>query len=96
LDPDEEMAMPTASRNDPYAGFNFLVEINGIPAAGFSECSGLATDTEVIEYREGSDPANTVRKLPGITRYSPIGAQARPHREQGAMAMETVGHQRDN
>jgi phage tail-like protein len=64
--------MPTASRKDPYAGFNFLVEIDGVTAAGFSECSGLTTDTEVIEYREGNDKANTVRKLPGITRYGPI------------------------
>lgn len=64
--------MPTAQRDDPYAGFNFLVEIDGITAAGFSECSGLTTDTDVIEYREGNEKANSVRKLPGLTRYRPI------------------------
>lgn len=64
--------MPTSQRNDPYAGFNFLVEIDGITAAGFSECSGLTTDTEVIEYREGGDKTNSARKLPGLTRYGPI------------------------
>jgi phage tail-like protein len=66
------MAMPTATRNDPYAGFNFRVEIDGITAAGFSECSGLTTETDVIEYREGTDAPLSVRKLPGLTRYSPI------------------------
>ena len=58
-------------RNDPYANFNFLVEIDGIVKAGFSEVSGLTTDTNVIEYREGSDPIH-VRKLPGLIRYTNI------------------------
>ena len=33
------MAMATTA--DPYRNFNFLVEIDGITQAGFSECSGL-------------------------------------------------------
>lgn len=61
-----------ARRSDPYAAFNFLVEIDGVAAAGFSECSGLTTETEVIEYREGTDKRNSVRKLPGLTRFSPV------------------------
>ena len=64
--------MPTGQRNDPYKGFNFVVEIDGVAATGFSECSGLTTDTNVIEYREGTDKPNSVRKLPGLTHYSPI------------------------
>ncbi len=28
-------------RADPYQAFNFLIEIEGILAGGFSECSGL-------------------------------------------------------
>jgi phage tail-like protein len=63
--------MANASRNDPYGAFNFLVEIDGVAAAGFSECSGLSTETEVIEYREGGDRSG-VRKLPGLTKYSAI------------------------
>ena len=42
----------TAARNDPYAAFNFRVEIDGITVAGFSECSGLTTETDHIEYRD--------------------------------------------
>ena len=60
--------MPT--RNDPYGNFNFLVEIDGLLVASFSECSGLSTSVEVIEYREGGDP--TPRKLPGLARYEDI------------------------
>jgi len=62
--------MPATTRTDPYGRFNFLLEIDGLVAAAFSEVSGLASETEVIEYREGSDKANTVRKLPGLTKFS--------------------------
>ena len=64
--------MASGTRNDPYGAFNFRVEINGITAAGFSDCSGLSTETDVIEYREGSDALNVVRKLPGLNRFSTI------------------------
>lgn len=62
--------MATA-RNDPYGAFNFVVEIDGIAVAGFSECSGLTAETTVIEYREGNEVAG-VRKLPGLTKFTPI------------------------
>ena len=60
--------MPSADRHDPYAGFNFRVEIDGIVAAAFSECSGLSSETEVVSYREGGDLK--VRRLPGLTKYA--------------------------
>jgi len=61
-----------AQRDDPYTAFNFLVEIDGISVAAFCEVSGLASATEVIEYRVGSDKTSTVRKLPGLTSYANI------------------------
>ena len=63
--------MPTGNRVDPYRGFNFLVEIDGITQAGFQEVDGLDSSTETTDYREGSDPAH-VRKLPGLTSFSAI------------------------
>jgi phage tail-like protein len=60
------------ARDDPYKGFNFLVEIDGISIAAFCEVSGLTSETDVIEYRNGSDKTNTVRKLPGLTSYANI------------------------
>ena len=62
--------MPTSTRVDPYKNFNFRVEIDGVTVAGFSECSGLTSEVEVIEYREGQD--STVRKLPGLAKFSDI------------------------
>lgn len=38
---------------DPYLAFNFVVEIEGLLAGGFSECSGLQVESEFHEYREG-------------------------------------------
>lgn len=61
----------TADRNDPYASFNFVVKIGGLAVAGFSEVSGLDLTTDPIEYRNG-DEDNTVRKLPGLKKFSNI------------------------
>lgn len=63
--------MASANRNDPYKAFNFLVEIDGIPAAGFTECTGLSTETDVIEYREGNERGG-VRKIPGLAKFTNI------------------------
>lgn len=63
--------MATGQRNDPYRGYHFRVEIDGLTRGGFREASGLDTTQDPIEYREGSDPL-TVRKLPGLTKYSNI------------------------
>jgi phage tail-like protein len=63
--------MATGDRVDPYAQYNFMVEIDGVTRAGFTECSGLTTEQDVIEYREGNETA-TMRKLPGLRKYSNI------------------------
>ena len=55
-------------RKNPYKNFRFLVEIDGITQAGFTECSGFGSTVEVIEYREGGD-STTVYKLPGKSSY---------------------------
>jgi phage tail-like protein len=61
----------TGDRRDPYSAFNFLVEVDGVTVAGFSECSGLNTETDPIEYRNG-DEEITVRKLPGLKKFTNI------------------------
>ena len=45
------------ARNDPYAQYNFILEIEGTTAAGFAEVGGLTFEQDIIEYREGSDTA---------------------------------------
>jgi len=63
--------MATNDRKDPYTAFNFIIEIDGVVVGGFSECSGLQTETPPIEYRTGAEDI-TVRKLPGLRKYPNI------------------------
>jgi phage tail-like protein len=63
--------MATGQRVDPYRNFSFLVEIDGVTQAGFSDCSGFGSSTDPIEYREGGEN-KTVRKLPGLTKHTNI------------------------
>lgn len=58
-------------RVDPYKNFRFLLEIDNITQAGFSDCSGFGSNVEIVEYREGGD-GTSVRKLPGKTSYPDI------------------------
>jgi phage tail-like protein len=63
-----------AGRKDPFSAFNFQVDIEGVTVAGFSECSGITLETDIIEYRTG-DPKEddiTVRKLPGLKKFTNI------------------------
>lgn len=59
------------ARADPYQAFNFLVEIEGILAGGFSECSGLQVETEFADYREGG-LNDYVHRFAGPTKYPPL------------------------
>jgi phage tail-like protein len=63
--------MPTGTRVDPYRGYNFLVEIDGITQAGFQEVGGLDATTGSVDYREGADPPHN-RKIPAMNTFSAI------------------------
>ena len=45
----------TGNRIDPFAAFRFRIRIDGQSLGGFSECSGLQTETEVMDYSEGGE-----------------------------------------
>lgn len=61
--------MPTGERKkDPYLSFRFLVEIQGLVVAGFSEASGLTAETEIDEQPEGG-VNEFVHKFPKRTKY---------------------------
>ena len=60
----------SGSRNDPLASFNFIVKVENMEL-GFSEVGGLSTETNIIEYREGPDPAH-MRKVPGQAKFTNI------------------------
>lgn len=64
--------MATGDRKDPFRGFKFRVEIDGLQRAGFREASGLDSSQDAIDYREGDDKTVTIRKLPGLKKFSNI------------------------
>lgn len=41
------------SRRDPYHGFRFIVEVEGLTVGGFSRVKGLARETKFEVFREG-------------------------------------------
>lgn len=64
--------MATGKREeDPYQGCNFLVEIDSLTVAGFSEVSGLQVETETEDYHEGG-VNDYVHRLPKATKQSNI------------------------
>ena len=54
-------------RDNPYGAFNFLVEADGLAVGGFSDVSGLGAEIAYADYRNGNEPTNAVRKIPGCT-----------------------------
>jgi phage tail-like protein len=64
--------MATGDRRDPFRSFNFRVEIDGIALGSFSEVSGLSSDGDIVEYRNGDDVPLHVRKLMGLRKFSNI------------------------
>lgn len=62
--------MPT-QRDNPYGAFNFLVSLGGAQGdggegqvvGGFSDVSGLGSDIQYADYRNGNERFNTVRKV---------------------------------
>ena len=63
-------------RERPYGQFNFLVDLGtgntDGPEAGFQECSEIGMSVDVIEYRNGNEKENNVRKLTGLARVSDV------------------------
>ncbi|KPJ93149.1 MAG: phage tail protein [Gammaproteobacteria bacterium SG8_11] len=66
-----------AGRETPYGAFNFLVNFGGPNApdsvlGGFSDVSGIGTETNIAEYRNGNEKENHVRKVPGTHKISDV------------------------
>jgi phage tail-like protein len=63
-------------RERPYAQFNFLVDLGtgaaDGPQAGFQECGPIGLSVDVIEYRNGNEKGNEVRKLTGLARVNDV------------------------
>jgi len=64
--------MPDTPSRPPYGAFNFEVSFNGQTFGGFSDVSGLNTEFNMSEYREGTDMLNRVQKLPGLYKTGDV------------------------
>jgi phage tail-like protein len=62
-------------RDRRYNQFDFLVDLDAGtgttdgPEAGFQEVSGIGTEVEVAEYRNGNSKENHVTKITGLSKY---------------------------
>ncbi len=63
-------------RDRPYVQFNFLVNLGDGntdgPEAGFQEISGIGMEVTVVEYRNGNEKENSVRKLTGLNKCTDV------------------------
>ena len=59
-------------RRSPLVGYHFVLEIEGQVIGNFAECSGLGSEHEVIEAREGNDPGERTIKSPGRLKWENI------------------------
>lgn len=67
-------------RDNPYSAFNFLVSLGGdqgngdegTVVGGFSDVSGLGSDLQYAEYRNGNERFNTVRKIPNVYKVDDV------------------------
>src|SRR5262245_23043408 len=60
-------------RQVPYGAFNFIVKFDGAEAfGGFSDVSGLSNEMTIAEYRNGNEPENHVRKIPGVHKIGDV------------------------
>lgn len=62
--------MATDQRNDPYRVYNFVLEVDNLPKGAFTEVGGLTAEGDAVDYREGSDVQQNVRKLVGLRKYA--------------------------
>lgn len=59
------------TQSDPALSYRFAIEKKGFVEGMFTECTGLQTEREVEEYKEGGQN-NFVHKFPGRLKFSNI------------------------
>ena len=62
-----------ADREDPLVGFHFAVDMGGVVAGFFTECSGLGSEQEVIEHKVVNEKGlEVILKIPGRLKWDNI------------------------
>jgi len=61
------------SREDPLVGCRFKVDVGGVVTGYFTECSGLGSETEIIESKVVNEKGvEVVMKVPGRLKWGDI------------------------
>ena len=61
------------SREDPLAGFHFMIDVGGKITGYFTECSGLGSESEIIEQKVVNEKGvEVVVKIPGRLKWGDI------------------------
>ena len=72
--------MPNANdRQDPFLAFRFEIRLDNLPVAGFSECTGLQLETEVLGL-PGGRAEQVCSEVPGTDQAKQHHSQARNRR----------------
>jgi phage tail-like protein len=66
--PEAASAAPSDDLPDPI----FALDFGSGPTSFFKSIEGLSSETEVVEFREGTDPNAPARKRPGRVKYGDI------------------------
>jgi len=61
-----------ADHEDPLVSFHFAVDIQGVIQGFFTECSGLGSETEIVEHKVVKDGVEVVMKIPGRLKWENI------------------------
>jgi len=64
--------MAVGARKDPLASFSFYVDIQGTVVGTFKECSGMGSETELIELKESDKGRLRYMKIPGALKWENI------------------------
>jgi phage tail-like protein len=61
------------SREDPLVGCRFKIDVGGVITGYFTECSGLGSETEIIEQKVANDKGvEVVMKVAGRLKWGDI------------------------
>lgn len=63
----------TVRDSDPLVSFHFAIEVQGQIKGYFTECSGLGSETEVIEHKVVDEKGHEfIQKIPGRMKWQDI------------------------
>lgn len=56
---------------DPYRGYNFKIEVQGVVEGHFAECTGIGIKVNAYSYREGGN-SQVTHRVPGAVEYADV------------------------